>query len=222
MHCDTGLYEAVEGCDRKNFKDRYSERCGKRNVPDWKTSGVEPDCDVWNSGNCGECGGEQCGGICQYSGYCDRTCDRDGHWQMQQAKYYSKRLLGLAYAGMVLADLALFVLVKPIIACFALSAEAARIATQLLVSFAICAALIWPLSFTLPNVLRAAGDAKYTMEVSVFSMWVFRVASSYFFAGTMGLGVLGVWIGMYVDWAFRTLLFVIRYRRGRWLEKRVV
>ena len=145
-----------------------------------------------------------------------------GAGEKEQAKYYSKRLLGLAYAGMVLADLALFALVKPIIACFALSAEAARIATQLLVSFAVCAALIWPLSFTLPNVLRAAGDAKYTMEVSVFSMWVFRVASSYFFAGTMGLGVLGVWIGMYVDWAFRTLLFVIRYRRGRWLEKRVV
>ena len=145
-----------------------------------------------------------------------------GAGEKEQAKYYSKRLLGLAYAGMVLADLALFVLVKPIIACFALSAEAARIATQLLVSFAICAALIWPLSFTLPNVLRAAGDAKYTMEVSVFSMWVFRVASSYFCAGTMGLGVLGVWIGMYVDWGFRTLLFVIRYRRGKWLEKRVV
>ena len=145
-----------------------------------------------------------------------------GAGEKEQARYYSKRLLGLAYAGMVLADLALFALVKPIIACFALSAEAARIATQLLVSFAICAALIWPLSFTLPNVLRAAGDAKYTMEVSVFSMWVFRVASSYFFAGTMGLGVLGVWIGMYVDWGFRTLLFLIRYRRGKWLEKRVV
>ena len=93
---------------------------------------------------------------------------------------------------------------------------------ELLISYAVCAVLIWPLSFTLPNVLRAAGDAKYTMEVSVFSMWVFRVASSYFFAGTMGLGVLGVWIGMYVDWGFRTLLFVIRYRRGKWLEKRVV
>ena len=103
-----------------------------------------------------------------------------GAGEKEQAKYYSKRLLGLAYAGMVLADLALFVLVKSIIACFALSAEAARIATQLLVSFALCAALIWPLSFTLPNALRAAGDAKYTMEVSVFSMWVFRVASSYF------------------------------------------
>ena len=105
VHYDTGLYEAAEGCDRKNFKDRYSERCGKRNVPDWKTSGVESDRDVWNGGNRGECGCKQCGRICQYSGDCDRTCDRDGHWQMhrsrgkEQAKYYSKRLLGLAYAG---------------------------------------------------------------------------------------------------------------------------
>lgn len=60
------------------------------------------------------------------------------------------------------------------------------------------------------------------MEVSVFSMWVFRVASSYFFAGTLKMGVLGVWIGMYVDWVFRSLLFVIRYKRGKWLNKRVV
>ena len=193
-----------------------------------KASGVESDRDVWHGGDRGECGGEQRGGICQYSGYCDRTCDRDGHWQMhrsrgkEQARYYSKRLLGLAYAGMVLADLALFVLVKPIIACFALSAEAARIATQLLVSFAVCAALIWPLSFTLPNVLRAAGDAKYTMEVSVFSMWVFRVASSYFFCRNDG-----TWRARRMDrhvcgLAVPHAAFVIRYRRGRWLEKRVV
>lgn len=145
-----------------------------------------------------------------------------GAGEKEQAKYYSKNLLALAYAGMIVTNAALLLLVKPIVSCFALSEAAAEIAAQLLISFAVCAALIWPLSFALPNVLRAAGDAKYTMEVSIFSMWVFRVASSYFFAGTLGLGVLGVWIGMYVDWVFRTLLFVIRYIRGKWLEKRVV
>lgn len=145
-----------------------------------------------------------------------------GAGEKEQARYYSKKLLGLAYGGMFFSNVALLLLVKPIVSCFALSAEANHIAVQLLSSFAICAMLIWPLSFALPNVLRAAGDAKYTMEVSVFSMWVFRVASSYFFAGTLGLGVLGVWIGMYVDWMFRTLFFVIRYRRGTWLEKRIV
>lgn len=145
-----------------------------------------------------------------------------GAGEKEQARYYSKRLLLLAYAGMLITNVALLLLVKPIVSCFALSEAAEGIAAQLLISFAVCAALIWPLSFAQPNVLRAAGDAKYTMEVSVFSMWVFRVASSYFFAGTLGLGVLGIWIGMYVDWVFRALLFSIRYKRGKWLEKRVV
>jgi len=145
-----------------------------------------------------------------------------GAGEKQQARHYSKKLLGLAYMGMALSNIALFVLVHPLVSCFALSEEANAIAVQLLVSFSICATAIWPLSFTMPNALRAAGDARYTMGVSVFSMWVFRVASSYFFAGTLGLGVLGVWIGMYVDWGFRSLLFVVRYQSGKWLEKRVV
>lgn len=145
-----------------------------------------------------------------------------GAGEKEQAKYYSRKLLLVAYAGMILSNATMLALLRPLISCFALSAEAAQIATQLLTSFFVCAAVIWPLSFALPNVLRAAGDAKYTMKVSVLSMWIFRVASSYFFAGTLGLGVIGVWIGMYVDWVFRTLLFVGRYKRGKWLDKRVV
>lgn len=145
-----------------------------------------------------------------------------GAGEKEQAKHYSKKLLRLAYLGIWFANVVMVVFVHPIVSLFSLSAEATAIAKQLLTTFAICASCIWPLSFTLPNTLRAAGDAKYTMGVSVFSMWVFRVFSSYFFAGTMGLGVLGVWIGMYVDWLFRTILFVIRYLRGKWLNKRVV
>lgn len=145
-----------------------------------------------------------------------------GAGEKEQAKYYSKKLMMIAYIGMILSQIALLVFARPLISCFALSEEATAIAVEILTSFAICAAVLWPLSFALPNVLRAAGDAKYTMEVSVFSMWVFRVASSYFFAGTLGLGVLGVWIGMYVDWVCRSLFFVVRYKRGKWLGKRVV
>lgn len=145
-----------------------------------------------------------------------------GAGEKEQAKWYSRKLLGLAYGGMCLTDITLLILVRPMVGCFSLSGEAFAITVQLLQTFSICAMLILLLSFALPNVLRAAGDAKYTMEVSVFSMWVFRVASSYFFAGTLKMGVLGVWIGMYVDWVFRSLLFVIRYKRGKWLNKRVV
>lgn len=145
-----------------------------------------------------------------------------GAGEKEQARYYSKKLLWMAYIGMWVTNAALLLLVRPLVSCFALSEEAFQITVGLLSTFAISASIIWPLSFALPNVLRAAGDAKYTMEVSVFSMWVFRVASSYFFAGTLKMGVLGVWMGMYVDWIFRTILFLIRYKRGKWMEKRVV
>lgn len=113
-----------------------------------------------------------------------------GAGEKEQAKRYSKKLLRLAYLGIWFANVMMVLFVHPIVSLFSLSAEATAIAKQLLTTFAICASCIWPLSFTLPNTLRAAGDAKYTMGVSVFSMWVFRVFSSYFFAGTMGLGVL--------------------------------
>lgn len=145
-----------------------------------------------------------------------------GAGEKEQAKYYSKKLMGLTYLGMVFSNTMLLLFVRLLIRCFSLSGEAYQITVQLLTTFAVCAAAIWPLSFALPNILRAAGDARYTMGVSVFSMWVFRVASSYLFAGTLGLGVLGVWIGMYVDWVFRSLLFIVRYRHGRWLEQQVV
>lgn len=73
--------------------------------------------------------------------------------------------------------------------------QAKRYSKKLLVTFSVCATAIWPLSFTLPNALRAAGDARYTMGVSVFSMWVFRVASSYFFRR-----YIRIWSARCLDW----------------------
>ncbi len=145
-----------------------------------------------------------------------------GAGEKEQARYYGKNLMKLAYIGMASAQVVLLVILQPLLHCFALSKEAIAIGRQLLTTFAIFSACIWPLSFTMPNLLRAAGDAKYTMEVSVFSMWVFRVLSSYFFAGTLKLGVLGVWIAMYVDWGFRSVMFTVRYRSGKWQDKKVV
>ena len=134
----------------------------------------------------------------------------------------SAEMMFLSYVGIWMTNIVMYLFTSPIVGCFSLSAEAADIAVELLHSFTICAVVLWPLSFTMPNVLRAAGDASYTMKVSVFSMWTFRVLSSYFIAGTLGLGVIGVWIGMYIDWLFRSLFFAVRYFRGKWLERKVV
>ena len=82
--------------------------------------------------------------------------------------------------------------------------------------------LIWPLAFSFPNALRAAGDARFTMIVSSVSMVVFRMAFAWLLADTMGYGVIGVWLAMMIDWVCRVTCFVLRYRSGKWQTKALV
>ena len=81
------------------------------------------------------------------------------------------------------------------------------------------AMLLWPLSFVLPNALRAANDVKFTMIVSIASMACWRVGFSYIIGVRMGMGAIGVWIAMVVDWVCRVTCFVTRFRSGVWKEK---
>ena len=82
--------------------------------------------------------------------------------------------------------------------------------------------LIWPSSFTLPNALRAAGDARFTMVTSMVSMWVFRIGMSYVLGAWLGMGLFGVWTAMQIDWAVRSLVFGVRFLGHKWEKARVL
>lgn len=66
-----------------------------------------------------------------------------------------------------------------------------------------CAIFLWPAGFCLPNVMRAANDVKFPMCVSIASMFIFRIGLSYVTGVAMGLGAIGVWIAMIIDWIVR-------------------
>ncbi|MEZ4508496.1 MAG: MATE family efflux transporter [Eubacteriales bacterium] len=69
---------------------------------------------------------------------------------------------------------------KHVLAIFSLSEQALDIAGKVLP--AACDCLLPRLglvSFAFPNVLRAAGDAKYTMIISAASMWIVRFGISW-------------------------------------------
>ena len=38
----------------------------------------------------------------------------------------------------------------------------------------------------------------------------------------MSGGLLSIWMGMYLDWAFRSICFMVRFVRGKWLEQKVI
>lgn len=55
----------------------------------------------------------------------------------------------------------------------------------------------------LPAGLKGARDARFAMWVSMLGMWGCRVVAGYTLGVMLGMGVVGVWLGMFLDWAVR-------------------
>ena len=133
-----------------------------------------------------------------------------------QARYYAKRLMKMTYLinGLCCAGV---ILTMPLtLRLYGLSQETLGLAAVLVLIHDGFAILLWPASFTLTNVLRAANDVKFPMVVSILSMLIFRLGLSYVIGVGLGWGAIGVWTAMVVDWAVRTACFVGRYRSGKW------
>lgn len=143
-------------------------------------------------------------------GQCVGAKDYDG------VKKYTKKLMFLAYAATWVMTAFMLLFSKGILSFYALSPETAKLTLEVFVVHGVCAIVIWPFAFTLPNALRAANDVRFTMLVSLFSMWVFRIAFSYILAVYFDMGVIGIWVAMCIDWLCRAVFFVVRFARGKW------
>ncbi len=139
----------------------------------------------------------------------------------QLRRYTTGFVLMSGVSYLVLLGL-LCVFIDPVIALYSVSAEAAEIGKQLLYIIFIPYVLLWPISFTLPNALRAAGDVRFSMIVAVATMWIFRVGLGWFLCIHMGYGVAGVWISMAVDWLFRAIFYGARYMGRRWEQHHIL
>ena len=139
-----------------------------------------------------------------------------GAGDFEQVKYYTKHMLRVEYLCLIASNLIVILALPFILSVYNLSDEAARYANDIILYHAACVVTIWPLSFTLPNTLRAAADVKITMVLSIISMWVFRFGFSYLLTMVFHMGIFGVWVAMTIDWLVRGIFFVCRYRSGRW------
>ncbi len=140
----------------------------------------------------------------------------------KQAACYIRKLLKITYLMTWGVNTAILLTLPWTLRLYHLSGEARQLAFALVCIHNGFAMLLWPVSFTLSHALRAAGDVKYTMAVSVFSMIAFRVCFSVILGMYLEWGALGVWAAMVMDWIFRTTLFVTRFVREKWRGRRVV
>ena len=134
----------------------------------------------------------------------------------KQIRYYTKKIMGMTYLFMIITNVIILTFLSPILSLYGLGEETTKLAWTLVMIHDGVAMLLWPISFTLPNMLRACNDVRYTMVISIFSMITFRIGFSYILGVQMNLMAVGVWIAMVADWIFRVICFLVRYARGKW------
>ena len=139
-----------------------------------------------------------------------------GAGDFEGVKKYTVRLMKMTHIIMAGINIMIIFLIPSILKIYQVSDVTAELASTIMLYHCILSTLFWPPSFTLPNALRAAGDVKFTMWVSMISMWVWRIGFSYVLAIVFNLGVFGVWIAMTIDWVFRGSNFVYRFYKEKY------
>ena len=145
-----------------------------------------------------------------------------GAGKKDEAVFYTKKLWKLTYQITFAINTVILLFLPFLLRLFSLSEEVYHYSYILVLIHNGIAIFLWPTAFTMPNALRAAGDVRFCMIVSVFSMIAFRIVFSIILGSWFGLGIIGVWIAMVMDWIFRAALFTIRLSQGRWLEYKII
>lgn len=139
-----------------------------------------------------------------------------GAGEYKQARRYMFKLLWTAYLFVTIIGIGLIVFREPIFTMYNLSEETTRLTEKLLLYHCVCCMLMHPMSFALPNGLRAAGDVRFTMIVAIASMWICRLGLAYFLAKGLNMGVFGIYVAMTADWLVRGICFLVRVLTGKW------
>ena len=133
-----------------------------------------------------------------------------------QTKKLMAKLCLYSSAVMTVLILPFLLLLDRMIASYGPSLESAATAKLILTICLLVNPLLYPTAFVLPQSLRAVGDAKKTMVISIVSLFALRLFGSWFLGVKLGYGVLGLWLSMFADWGGRTIGFVYRWKRNLW------
>lgn len=145
-----------------------------------------------------------------------------GAGDISAANYYFKKLNKITFVLSVLWNVIIFTITPLIIRYSAISSEAKKLVIWLVLINNIFNGLAYPFAGSLGNGLRAAGDVKFTMIVSITLTIAARLFFSAMFGLWLGWGVIGVAIGMSIDLVFRGAIFIWRLRSQKWTKFRLI
>ena len=145
-----------------------------------------------------------------------------GARDIDSANFYFKKLNKITLILSILWNAFVFAITPLIIKYSAISPEAKSLVIWLVLINNIFNALAYPFAGSLGNGLRAAGDVKFTMIISITLTIGARLIFSALFGLYLNLGVIGVAIGMSMDLVFRGAIFIWRYKSQKWTEFQLI
>lgn len=145
-----------------------------------------------------------------------------GAGRKEEARYYIVKCTKIGLVGILVSCLAVFGLAEPVTRLAGMEPESAKLCIEMVTAITIAKPLFWAFSFIPGYGMRAAGDVKFSMITSTLTMWCLRVVLCIFLVKTYNMGPMAVWYGMFADWAVRGIVFTLRFRGDRWLQKRVI
>ena len=145
-----------------------------------------------------------------------------GAGRREEAVYYIKKLCIISEIIVAASCLVMYALVRPITHFGGMEPASAKMCIFMVTWITIVKPLVWVMAFIPAYGLRAAGDVKFSMTVSVLSMWLCRVTLAMILARVFHMGPMAVWIGMFTDWTIRCVIFTIRFKNRKWLNHQVI
>lgn len=145
-----------------------------------------------------------------------------GNRDTERADYYFKKLTRITLLLSAEWNLFVFLLTPLFLKLYALEPETKQLVVWLVLIHNVFNAAAYPFSGALSNGLRAAGDVKFTMYISVVSTIAGRLFLSYLLGIVFDMGVVGIAIAMVCDWIIRAVIFILRQKSGKWKNFQVI
>ena len=145
-----------------------------------------------------------------------------GAGDIRQAEYYFRKLTKVTVCISVAWNTLIFLITPLLIKIFAVSRQTGQMILYLVLIHNIANAVVFPFADPLGKGLRAAGDAMFTMGISLFTTIGVRLILSILLGIVLYLGVIGIALAMCLDWTVRGVIFWIRFRQGKWKTYRVI
>jgi len=145
-----------------------------------------------------------------------------GAGDKELTRHYGKQMMRMSTILVILSIAVFYPLMPLIMKLYHAPEETLTIIRMLRIVLVVSMPFFYSGANVMPYILRSAGDSSFSSTVSLVAMWVVRVGLGYLLGIVLDYGILGIMCCMGIEWAVKALVYGLRFRGSKWLEKKTI